>query len=146
MFHGCMEIVQNPSWRLFHMSSCVFAQLLQIRKPFFTFRKKAVFLTVIWLLTLYCANQITSTRKINVIGFTIIRGKCTVIYYEKNTKMLVELITGILFMLIIQLKKKNHTQSGFNQNSPHPQTLIKQFNPKGLVIVKYYCCVGQREV
>lgn len=52
---------------------------------------------------LYYFNQITSTMKINVIGFTVIKGKYTVIYCEKNTKMLVELITGILFMLIIQI-------------------------------------------
>lgn len=52
---------------------------------------------------LYYFNQITSTMKINVIGFTIIKGKYTVIYYKKNTKILVKVITGILFMLIIQI-------------------------------------------
>lgn len=47
---------------------------------------KAFSLPCVWLLTLYYFNQISSTMKINVIGFAIIRGKYTVIYNEKNTK------------------------------------------------------------
>lgn len=64
--------------------------------------RKPFSLQYIWLLTLYYFNQILSTMKMKVIGFTIIRGNYTVIYYEKKTKMLMELVPEILFMLIIQ--------------------------------------------
>lgn len=77
------------------MSLVVYLRTFHKYESYFSFSRRKLFsleciklfsLSCVWLLTLYYFNQISSTMKINVIGFAIIRVKYTVICYEKNTK------------------------------------------------------------
>lgn len=92
----------HVAWICWNCSECEMKAVLYVElhictlttsmKPIFSLLgNKSLSLQSVWLLH-YTDNQITSTMRINVIGFTIIRVKYTVIYNERNTKLLEKII------------------------------------------------------
>lgn len=82
--------------------------------------------------------------KINVIGFAIIRGKYTVIYYEKNTKN----VSGAHYRDIVYGNYSNVLKimlSVILIRIFFYTTLIKQFNPKMLLLFKHYSFIAWKE-